>query len=253
MLRYYRKNKTKYNLAEPFLKAGVTKKNKIYLGFTLIEVMIALFIFSVLSILTMRGLQTTFAAKQKSREALDQLAELEVAYTVLQRDIEQIINRNAQQPTGGLKLSLIVPIDNKSSSGQKASLKTDFGYNRLEFTRTGVSGNLINKKLSDLRRVAYFQDESTIVRHSWRQLDATKDTVVDKRRLLTNVENFNIYFVDEFGRKTDNWEVQPSKSSNESMQPMLELPKGIIIDFSVKNYGNIEWVFALPTVFNKTK
>jgi general secretion pathway protein J len=220
-------------------------------GFTLIEVMIALFIFAILSILTMRGMQTTFAAKQKSRQALDRLAELEIAYSIIQRDIEQIINRNVLQPSGGFKLALLVPIDNTANEGLKASLNSESGYNRLEFTRTGIVNTLIDKKVSDLQRVAYFQKDKMIVRHSWRQIDPTPDTLVDKRRLLTNVERFEIFFVDQYGRKTDSWEMVPSKLATQSFQPVLELPRGIVFNFLIKDYGEIEWVFSLATVLNR--
>lgn len=220
-------------------------------GFTLIEVMIALFIFSILSILTMRGLQTTFAAKQKSKQTLDHLAELEIAYGIIQQDIQQIINRNVLQPTGGFKLSLLIPVDNKANEGTKASFKSEFGYNRLEFTRTGISNNLINKKVSDLQRIAYYQNDNMMVRHSWRQTDSTKETLVDKRRLLTNVEKLEIFFVDQYGRKTEIWEMAPSKVAMHSLQPVLELPRGIIFNFLIKDYGEIEWVFSLSSVLNK--
>lgn len=221
-----------------------------YKGFTLIEVMIALFIFAILSILTMRGLQTTFMAKQKSKDALDQLAELEIAYSIMQQDLEQIINRNVLQPSGGFKLALLVPVDNTSSAGFKASMETELGYNRLEFTRTGVPAILVNQKLSDLQRVAYYQNGDRIIRHSWRQLDPVGDTAVDRRRLLTEVVDFKIYFVDEYGRKKDVWDVAPSKSAVQSTLPVIELPRGIVVQFSTKTYKDIEWVFILPQALN---
>ena len=49
---------------------NMIRKNK---AFTLIEVMIAIFIFSILAILSMRGLQTTLMAKKRSQEILDLL------------------------------------------------------------------------------------------------------------------------------------------------------------------------------------
>lgn len=226
---------------------SIRKKHK---GFTLIEVLIALFIFAILAILTMRGVQTTLDAKHKSKVALDALSELEIAYTVMQEDIEQIVNRNAIEPRGGLKLAFLTLIDNQSSVGDRAGLKDKYGYNRLEFTRMGRSTSLLKNKVSSLQRVAYFQNEDKLIRHSWRQLDATSNTFVDKRRLLSNLEKFELYFVDSYGRKTPNWQLKPALRNPNPSQPSMELPRGIIVNFSIKQYGNIEWVFSLSEVLN---
>jgi len=224
------------------------KKNN---GFTLIEVLIALFIFSILAILTMRGIQSTLEAKKRSQQALTQLAELEQAYLIIQNDIEQIINRNVIEPSGGIKLAFITPVDNLTSSGTKSGLKEQFGYNRLEFSRTGDINYLLNHKVSDLLRVAYYQDDDKLVRHTWRQIDPTKNTYVDKRRLLTNLDKLNISFVDANGKTLETWQAMPAKTSINPSQPTMNLPRGIIIDFNIKEYGNIEWIFALPEILNK--
>lgn len=134
-------------------------------GFTLIEVLMALFIFSILAILTMRGLQTTLNAKQISQQKLEQLAEIEIAYSIIQQDIEQIVNRNVLEPSGGTKLAFLVPIDSKANIGLRSSLMNEFGYNHLEFTRTGGINTIIRPKVSDLVRVAYYEKDSLLVRH----------------------------------------------------------------------------------------
>ncbi|MBP9722462.1 MAG: type II secretion system minor pseudopilin GspJ [Gammaproteobacteria bacterium] len=220
-------------------------------GFTLLEIMIALFIFSVLAILSMRGIKTTYMAKEKSQLALDQLAELETAYVLIQKDLEQIINRNVFEPSGGIKLSFLMPIDNLTTSGTKSGLKDEFGYNRLEFSRTGNNTTMLNQRVSDLLRVAYYQNEDKLIRHSWRQIDPTKNTLVDKRRLLTHLEQLDFYFIDNMGRKSQVWQPKPAQVSINPSQPTLELPRGIIMNFKVKQYGNIEWLFILPEVLNK--
>lgn len=220
-------------------------------GLSLIEVMIALFIFSILAILSMRGIKNTYLAKEKSQTNLEQLAELETAYIIFQKDIEQIVNRNVLEPSGGIKLAFLTPVDNLTSSGTKSGLKDDFGYNRLEFSRTGNNTTMLINPVSDLQRVAYYQDEDKLIRHSWRQIDATKNTYVDKRRLLSNLENLSIFFVDSFGRKSQIWQPKPALISINPDQPTLELPRGIVINLKIKQYGSIEWIFNLPEVLNQ--
>lgn len=220
-------------------------------AFTLIEVLVALFIFSIIAILTMRGLQTTLTAKQSSQRVLDVLAEIETAYSIIQQDIEQVINRNVKASDGGLKLAFLVPVDNDASEGAKASAESEDGFNRLEFTRTGVSSAIIKYRVSDLQRVAYYQKGDMLARHSWRQVDPYSKSLIDKRRLLTKVEDLKIFFIDAYGRETGDWQVRKATYPINQMQTSMELPRGIIFRFNIKEFGNLEWVFVLPQVLDK--
>jgi general secretion pathway protein J len=193
----------------------------------------------------MRGIQTTFMAKKKSHDVLDHLAELENAYLILQNDLVQIIKRPVKNFDGSFKPAIYIPVDDKSSSGEKAAQSSENGYNRLEFTRTGNNMDLIKYPSSDLERVAYYLKDDMLVRHSWRQVDATEDTFVDKRRILSEVTSFSLYFIDELGRKSENWGSTNKIKRSDSLDGGISLPKGIVINFSIKNYGNIEWVYAL--------
>jgi general secretion pathway protein J len=195
----------------------------------------------------MRGIKTTFDAKVKSQKSFEQLAELQIAYTIIQKDLEQIVSRNVLEPTGGVKLSFITPHEYH----YRSDLKSSFGSNLLEFTRTGNNTIMLLQPVSDLLRVAYFQDQDRLIRHTWRQIDPTQDTLVDKRRLLTNLEKIDFYFVDANGKKSKIWQVRPVKNSVNPNQPTIELPRGIIVNFTIKKYGELEWVFALPGSLNK--
>ncbi len=221
-------------------------------GFTLIEVLVALAIFAILTILTLRGLNTTMEAKTRSQKALAQLAEIEMSYIIIQRDIEQIINRNILRGDGDSRLAFMTPIDNLTSEGTKSGLKEEFGYNRLEFTRTGDDDNaILNHKVSQLLRVAYYQDRGELVRHAWRQVDATAATYVDKRRLLSNIEKLEISYVDAYGKASQTWRAVPAKYNLNPNQPTMALPRGIQMSFAIKDYGSIDWVFVLPEVLNR--
>ena len=221
-------------------------------GFTLIEVLVAMSIFAILAILTLRGLNTTMEAKTRSQHALDQLAEIEMSYIIIQRDIEQIINRNVTEPGGGIKLAFMTPIDNLTSAGTKSGLKEQDGYNRLEFTRTGDDDNaILAQKVSELLRVAYYHDQDTLVRNVWRQVDAASTTYVDKRRLLSNIEKLDISYIDAYGKVSQTWRAVPAKNNLNANQPTMMLPRGVIMSINIKNYGNIEWVFVLPEVLNR--
>ncbi|TNF36788.1 MAG: type II secretion system protein GspJ, partial [Gammaproteobacteria bacterium] len=70
-------------------------------GFTLIEVLIAIAIFAVLSLLAYGGLQSVITGKQQTEEALLRLRELQLTMNHFQRDFEQLVPRDARDELGG--------------------------------------------------------------------------------------------------------------------------------------------------------
>lgn len=229
----------------------LNKYKKYNKAFTLMEVLIALFIFSIIAIMTMRGLQTTLQARKTSQVLLDQLAELETAYMIMQNDFAQIINRSVKKPNGDNEAALIVPVKTQATSGEIVVGETEHGLNRLAFTRSGKNTDIIRYKTSDLERVAYFVKDGLLIRHSWRQLDPSGNTLVDRQRILSKLKTLEINFVDDLGRITQDWQfiAEPNKFNNN--QTFMLMPKGIIIKADIEQYGGLEWVFSLPGIYNK--
>ncbi len=62
-------------------------------GFTLLELLIALAIFGLLSVMSYSGLKSVLDQHAGTDEAADRLGELQKLYLVMQRDIEQIVPR----------------------------------------------------------------------------------------------------------------------------------------------------------------
>ena len=109
-------------------------------GFTLIEIVIALFIFSVISTITVTGLQQVIKSRHIVQDQIKQLSELQIAITVLERDIEQFIPRD---------------IVNAEGVSEEAFIEDDVGgHRRLELTRTGYSNPLAQQNRSTLQRIA---------------------------------------------------------------------------------------------------
>lgn len=71
-------------------------------GFTLIELVVALAIFAVLSALVYSGLRTVLDARSHTDRQAARLAQLQTMFTLLERDVEQAVARRARDELGGI-------------------------------------------------------------------------------------------------------------------------------------------------------
>ena len=69
-------------------------------GFTLLELMIAITIFSVIATFVYAGLGVVLDTKQQTEQHLNRLAKLQLGLHLLQRDIEQAVNRPVRDQYG---------------------------------------------------------------------------------------------------------------------------------------------------------
>src|SRR6185312_5679581 len=88
-------------------KEGMTKQlcalNRHDYGFTLLEIIIALFIFSIVSIIIVSALHNVLNTQAATEKKAARLAELQIALLLLSRDIEQTVNRPIVNASGMLE------------------------------------------------------------------------------------------------------------------------------------------------------
>src|SRR5947209_8116839 len=76
----------------------IARKNQ--QGFTLLELLIALFIFTIISMMLASALHTVIKAQSGSDKNALLLRELQVALLMMSRDVEQTVNRPVLDTTG---------------------------------------------------------------------------------------------------------------------------------------------------------
>src|SRR5579862_9001716 len=67
--------------------------NKNKHGFTLLEILIALFIFSIVSMIMVGALHTVFNSQSTTAKHAAALTKLQIAFLLMSHDLEQTINR----------------------------------------------------------------------------------------------------------------------------------------------------------------
>jgi general secretion pathway protein J len=193
-------------------------------GFTLIEVIIAMSIFAIVSMLAYTGLHSVINSKTHTEASLERLQELQLTMLTLGTDLQYLSNRNGNDALGGVLLKLTT---------QNSSLIVDF-------TRSGWR-NPAKQARSTLQRVAYRMDEDNLIRMYWPYVDRADDQQFTTRTLMTNVESLELRFLDDKYQWRSDW---PSANNLASAEP-VERPLAIEITLNMNDWGEIQrliWV-----------
>ncbi|HED33516.1 MAG TPA: type II secretion system protein GspJ [Gammaproteobacteria bacterium] len=201
-------------------------------GFTLIEVMIAMAIFAIVSSLAYTGLQSVVNSKVKTEAALERLAELQMTMLTLTGDLQQLSNRDGHDALGGRLQKLTT---------QDSSLLIDF-------TRGGWR-NPANQVRSTLQRVAYRIDEDKLIRIHWPHVDRADDELRVERTLITNIDSLELRFMDNRNQWVPDWpdpnaQAQAAAANQGTggagAAATLPLPRAIEITLKMSDWGEIK-------------
>ncbi|MEN8385195.1 type II secretion system minor pseudopilin GspJ [Acinetobacter towneri] len=200
-------------------------------GFTLVELLVAIAIFAVLSALGWKVFD--YFAKVKDRNAMHE-ANLEQ----LQESYQQILRDTTQA----------VPLTANVKGQQQPALVLQNG--RFNFSKTGVTDPL-QQGISPHERVEYQYraDEKKLYRLKYRNLHQTGNDQPESSVMLDEVEAFEIMVLNP--NELSSWP-ESSVDSQQTEQLRL-LPKGIKINLTVRDV-QYEWIFSLlQTDFLKKK
>ena len=186
-------------------------------GFTLLELMVAMVIFSFMSIMAYSALANVFKSNEVISSQEVKLKKLQRSMMFIERDLRQLVLRSRS-----------------SGYGQSVSPALDYGLDSegiIEFTRAGNS-NPAGLVRSSLQRVRYVVDEGKFSRLSWNIVDHI-DAEPVSMLLLENVESLVFRFLDN----KNNWQ--------ETWSSTAQTPKAIELTLEHKNWGKIIRLFSI--------
>ncbi|WP_101757511.1 type II secretion system minor pseudopilin GspJ [Oceanicoccus sp. KOV_DT_Chl] len=198
-------------------------------GFTLVEVLLAMVITSLIALLAYSGLSTSINAAEVHEKQARQIAEIQLPLTVIERDIRHAVARSIKDEYGDTQAPL------------KGGAFNDYP---LILTRSGWD-NPRQLPRSDLQRVRYYLQGDELWRESWSVLDRLSEADGQQRTLLLkSVENLQLAFLDSGssssqvspigGEWVDEWD-NPST-----------LPRAIEIKLELENFGEVRRVYSIP-------
>ncbi len=202
------------------------------LGFTLIEILVAVSIFALIGIASARMLASVASTDAVMNERAERLFQLQRGMAVLDRDLSQLIVRPVRDQFGDPQPPLI-------GNG-------DGGF---EFTRSGWS-NPLGESRSNLQRVSYSFDGERLQRSYWTVLDRAEDSEPLQQIMFEDVTAFSVAFVDAEGNRSASWprdrvplpgEPPPAAGEGEQLMPVaLEVTLG------VAPFGEFSRLWTLP-------
>lgn len=225
-------------------------------GFTLIELLVALTIFAIMS----AGIFTIFNSFQTVKETTDRdskrLYEYQKAFTVIGRDIKQMVAR---------------PIKDEFGSDSPALKGED---NTMEFTRAGWNRPpFIKTRRSELQRVKYIVEEGGLQRYYWNVLDRADGTLPKHFLVLSGIEEVKF----KYFRKTDQNEIkedfswpglgsgfgssggsqqggggQPGQACGIGDRENVELPIIVEVTLVTPEFGELIKKYLIPTDYAET-
>ncbi len=197
-------------------------------GFTLLELLVALTVFAIMSLMTYTGLSSVLNSYSHAKEKTEQLTELQAAFSLITRDIEQAIARPIRDNYGDFQ----EPI-------------TDDGYAIgavLEFTRTGRP-NPAALPRSNLQRIAYTLNDNQFMRLSWAVLDRAPESEPLESLLLTKVKSASVRFLDKDMEWQEDW---PTKTKQETENGVIKVPRAVELTIEMETWGEIKRLFRVP-------
>jgi len=198
------------------------------LGFSLIEVLIAIAVTAFIAASAFSILSQAINTKE-GQEANDaRLAELQRAMTRISLDIQLLADRAVRNEFGDLLPPLM---------GDK-SAEESF----LSLTRQGKR-NPANLPRTEMERVTYRLKEGDLIREQWLMLDIASTDQIVERPLISKVTKFEVEFYTE-EQWIDSWPQSDLANYNRNDLATLK-PKAVKVIIELEDFGLITQVYPL--------
>ena len=203
-------------------------KDKKEAGFTLVEVLISLFIFALISAGTMGAMVQTFAAKDRLNLASEELADIAAFRSIVRADMNALTLRPMRDGVGGTENFLVATQNPAENSAI------------LTFSRLGRS-NFTGAPRGQVERVRYLFRDGQFIRETLLHENPAQRDGWTGRVILDGLEDVDVTYRNRvsFGNATptdleiQDWIILRSDSADTALE-------GGAIEFSVTNSRGVQ-------------
>jgi len=197
-------------------------------GFTLIEVLVSVFLLSVLAAFCYETLNYVRKSRESTNASFDRVRDLELAIHLMTTDFEQLEPRPVRDQLG--------------TAVEPALLADARSTNIVSLTRGGWP-NSIGLPRGSLQRVTYLLDNGTLVRQYPTVLDSTLANAPVRREILRDVVSVHIRYMDTTRTWQDQW---PPLAASAAVLPVSARPIAVEITVVLKDAGTITRLVEVP-------
>jgi type II secretion system protein J len=183
-------------------------------GFTIIEVLVSLAILSMIALVSSNILKSSLATEQQTKQHLDSIKELNLASTIVRRDIRQIVNVSSKDFYGNdMYGTFISPINSQS----------------LMFSSNIKS---LSDEISPIKRIQYELVDGTLNRKQFFSSNPYEPDDYTNTELINNIDYLEFtYFYENSWHES--WPI--------SLITSKKIPTLIKIEFSKQN-KDYSWI-----------
>lgn len=189
-------------------------------GFTLIEFLVAIGLFAVMSAMAYSALGQMLTARDRLDAERAYWAKLALVFIRMEEDFSQARARTVRNATGATVPAFI---------GRQTDTRA-LAPPVVEFTRGGVLLMPDTEGRSDLQRVGYRLSEGRLQRQTWPVLDLGFGAEPIESPVLDDVEDFQVRYLNQKGQWVNSW---PSAG------PANPLPRAVEVSLVLRQYGEI--------------
>jgi general secretion pathway protein J len=194
-------------------------------GFSLVEVLIALFITAMLTGLGTSLVLGTLAGRERFETVAAGARGLELAHAALKTDLGQLAARPVRAPNGESRALVFAGGDPAPDDALMA------------FARAGADNPDGLEPRGSIVYVEYRLEEDRLVRRSWTRADPTPRTPMIERALISGVESAAVSFA-----RGDVW--SEAFASMPGGEPRDLFPDLIALDLEIAGVGQVRQLFA---------
>ena len=197
-------------------------------GFTLLEIIVVVLVFSVMSVMAYGGLRSVLRTRSGIESAMTRTADLQRAYMRLRSDFQNVRDRPARDEYGDPQAPLSIDRD-----GQLRLIR-------------GGQRNPLGASRSSLERIQYSFKDHKLRRASWRALDLPQKSEPTDLVLLANVEDVRWRFLDTGFEWQEQWPADGQNRSAGSTSPSDPPPLAVEVTIVTKDWGETRFLFRTP-------
>jgi general secretion pathway protein J len=195
-----------------------------HFGFSLIELLVAVTVFSIMAALAYGGLNSIARTRGELAKQEDAFRDLMRAVNTLDRDLRQAVARQVLGSVG----QTLPPFTGTAGA--------------LEFTRLGFANPQAEAR-PNLERVLYELDAGALKRGNYPVLDRAPNTAPQITNLRDGVTDFRVRYLDSSNRWFDVW---PPPQTDPGL-----LPRAVEWHLQTRDYGEIVRVIELVSLWPK--
>ncbi|WP_334065315.1 type II secretion system minor pseudopilin GspJ [Alteromonas genovensis] len=200
-------------------------------GFTLIEILVAMAIFTLIGLASTGLLTTVIDSNSLSQERFEKLQLLQRAMVTIERDIQQAVSRPVR--ANGEKQEIVM-------AGGEVDGSDDDG---IGFVRGGWHNPQLMLPRSTLQYVAYRLRDNKLERLYSNYVDNVIGYEPKVRVLLENIESFKVEFLSGNNPSSTIKDDEDIKWSEKYQDTVL--PRAVAIEFVSRDFGMLRREFTL--------